>query len=130
MPRRTRWTVCSVPGCPDFTDRGGKCPDHRVEAEQARGTARQRGYGREHETRFRPAVLARDPVCVCPGCPKCTEAGDHCTRPSIHADHWPIDRRQLVQQGLDPNDPRHGRGLCGPCHASSTAQLQPGGFNQ
>lgn len=126
MTRRTGWRVCSKPGCPEYTDQGGRCPDHRREAEQRRGTARQRGYGKQHETRFRPGVLARNPTCVC------TEE-DHghdqpCGKSSLHADHWPLSRRELVAAGQDPDDPRHGRGLCGPCHSSETAQHQPGGF--
>lgn len=128
MPRRTGWRVCSTPGCPEFSDRGGKCDDHRREAEQRRGTARQRGYGREHETRFRPAVLARDPLCVCT-----EESHGHSTRcgqRSVHADHWPLSRRELAAQGKDPDDPANGRGLCGPCHSRETAVAQPGGWNQ
>jgi 5-methylcytosine-specific restriction protein A len=118
VARRRALTVCSVPGCPTLTDTG-RCPEHRAEAERARGTARQRGYGRGHETRFRPAVLARDPVCVL-----CQQA------PSVHADHYPLSRRELVAAGLDPDDPRHGRGLCGPCHSRHTAQEQPGGWHK
>lgn len=130
MARRRSQTVCSVPGCPEYTDHG-RCAQHRAEAEQARGTARQRGYGRGHETRFRPGVLARDPVCTCGGCPSCQPAaGRPCAAPSVHADHYPRSRRELAAAGLDPNDPRHGRGLCGPCHSSETARHQPGGWNQ
>lgn len=119
MSPRVRYTVCSVPGCPEFTDQGGRCANHRREAEQRRGTARQRGYGRRHEQRFRAGVLARDPVCVL-----CRNA------PSVHADHHPLSRRDLIAQGADPDDPRHGRGLCTSCHSSETAQHQPGGWNQ
>lgn len=118
MGRRTGWRVCSTPGCPEFTQ-GGRCDGCRAKAEKQRGSARQRGYGREHEQRFRPAVLARDPVCVV-----CRQ------RPSAHADHHPHSRRELVEQGLDPNDPKYGRGLCHPCHSSETARHQPGGWNQ
>jgi len=128
MPRRTGWRVCSTPGCPEFSDRGGKCDDHRREAEQRRGTARQRGYGGGHETRFRPGVLARDPICVCPGCPMCSDADSACGRDSEHADHWPLSKRELILRGLDHNDPARGRGLCGLCHASSTANEMPGDF--
>lgn len=130
MTGRGGYRVCSVPGCPEYTDRGGKCPDHRREADQRRGTARQRGYGREHEKRFRPAVLARDPICVCPGCPKCSDPDSACARRSEHADHWPLSKRELIERGLDHNDPKRGRGLCGLCHASSTAHEQPGTFGQ
>lgn len=119
MPKRTGWRVCTKAGCGQLTDKGGRCDDHRAEAEQQRGTARQRGYGRQHEQRFRPGVLARDPICVL-----CRLA------PSVHADHHPLSRRDLEAQGLDADDPRHGRGLCGPCHSSETARHQPGGWHQ
>jgi 5-methylcytosine-specific restriction protein A len=127
MPRRTAWRVCPTPGCPEYTE-GGRCPDHRREAEQRRGSARQRGYGRRHERVFRAAVLARDPRCVCTdeGCGH----GDPCGRPSVHADHHPLDRRELVEQGLDPDDPKRGRGLCAGCHSRHTAATQPGGWHQ
>lgn len=118
MARHGGWRVCTVAGCPEFTQ-GGRCDAHRAAAESKRGTARQRGYDRGHEQQFRPAVLARDPVCVL-----CKQ------RPSQHADHYPLSRRELVEQGEDPNDPRNGRGLCGPCHSSETARHQPGGWHQ
>ena len=117
MARRRARTVCSVPGCPNLTDTG-RCASCRADAEQARGTARQRGYGGQHENRFRPGVLTRDPVCVL-----CHQ------RPSVHADHWPQSRRELIAAGLDPDDPANGRGLCGRCHSSETARHQPGGWN-
>jgi 5-methylcytosine-specific restriction protein A len=118
VARRRALTICSEPGCPEYTGRG-RCDSCRAEAEQRRGTARQRGYDKQHERRFRKPVLARDRVCVL-----CRE------RPSRHADHWPLSRRELVERGLDPNDPKHGRGLCGRCHSSETAQHQPGGWNR
>ena len=116
MPRRAN-SVCSTPGCPHLSQ-GGKCGECRREAEQARGSARERGYGREHETRFRKAVLARDPICR-----SCGKAR------STVADHWPLSRRQLVAQGMDPDEPQHGRGLCKTCHDHSTSERQPGGWN-
>ncbi len=71
MPKSQRWRVCSVPRCPEYTQQG-KCEQHRREAEQQRGGARQRGYGRDHEVLFRKPVLKRDPTCVCT-----VEAHDH-----------------------------------------------------
>lgn len=118
MRARKGLRICTVPGCPEYTT-GGRCDEHRREAEVRRGTARQRGYGRGHEQQFRPGVLARDPVCVL-----CKAA------PSVHADHYPLSRRELVAAGLDPNDPEHGRGLCGRCHSSETATHQPGGWHR
>ncbi|MFE9684170.1 holin [Streptomyces sp. NPDC006285] len=127
MARRTL-TICTTSGCPEYTN-GGRCTGCRAEAEARRGTSTQRGYGSRHRTTFRAAVLRRDPTCVCPGCSSCLAAGsDRCVRESAHADHWPRDRRELVAAGEDPDDPQHGRGLCGPCHSSETARHQPGGW--
>lgn len=108
--------VCSVPGCPQLTT-AGRCPDHRRQADQARGTSADRGYRSAGHQAFRAAVLTRDPLCVL------------CPNPSTVADHYPLSRRQLVAQQQDPNDPQHGRGMCAPCHGRETAQHQPGGWN-
>jgi 5-methylcytosine-specific restriction protein A len=66
---------------------------------------------------FRAAVLDNDPICVL-----CRQAA------ATVADHYPRSRRVLVLEGLDPNDPKHGRGLCSGCHNAETARLQPGGW--
>lgn len=63
------------------------------------------------------AVLARDPLCVICG-----------IRISTVADHHPLERRELVARGLDPNDPERGRGLCSGCHNAKTARTSPGGW--
>lgn len=105
---------CTFPGCPELADPGdGRCESHQA----ARPSAAQRGYGHHHRARFRKAVLARDPICVLCKAALATEA-----------DHWPLSRRQLEQQGLDPDDPDHGRGLCELCHKHETARNQPGGW--
>jgi len=98
----------------------GRCPACDRAADTIRGSAAHRGYGTRHRTMFRRSVLTRDPVCVTPGC----------HAPATVADHWPLSRRDLEAQGLDPDDPRHGRGLCANCHNRSTARTQPGGWNQ
>ncbi|WP_199523985.1 hypothetical protein [Micromonospora craterilacus] len=46
------------------------------------------------------------------------------------ADHWPLDRKQLVARAMNPNDPAHGRGLCEPCDRVDKAGRQPGGWNK
>lgn len=109
------WKVCAT--CPEAIPSGTYCDSCRKTKDRARGTAAQRGYGRSHR-RFRRGVLTRDPVCVL-----CL------LEPSVEADHWPLSRRELEQRGMDPNDPRHGRGLCHRCHSSETARNQPGGWN-
>lgn len=60
----------------------------------------------------------RDPICCL-----CSE------QLSVVADHWPKSRRELVDCGLDPNDPRFGRGLCKSCDSKQTARRQPGGWH-
>ena len=111
--------VCPTPGCPTLTD-GGRCPAHVKQADRARGTASQRGYtSKAHRVGFREQVLARDPICkVCR------------IRPSTVADHYPVSRRDLLEQGLDANDPARGRGVCHDCHSRETARHQPGGWNR
>ena len=76
-----------------------------------RGSARQRGYDEQHATTFRQAVLDRDGwTCVL------------CGSDATDADHHPQTRRQLVDAGLNPNDPRYGRALCHSCHSAHTAR--------
>lgn len=118
MATRVRVGVCTKPGCPTLVAGGGRCDDHRRQADRARGSSTERGYGHRHQTRFRRGVLRRDRICVL-----CKSA------PATDADHWPADRRTLELRGEDPDDPKHGRGLCGPCHKQQTALLQPGGWN-
>lgn len=112
-PRR-----CTTPGCAR-TPLPGTAKCHPCTRPRARPSAAAQGYNAEHRNRFRAGVLARDPVCVL-----CRSA------PSEHADHWPLSKRELIERGLDDNDPRRGRGLCPPCHSRETAKHQPGGWNQ
>ena len=109
--------ACAVRGCPTPTVRG-RCERHRRAADQQRGTAAQRGYRTAGHKAFRDRVLRRDPICVL-----CR------LRASTVADHWPLSRRELLEQGHDPDDPGRGRGLCKGCHDRSTARQQPGGWH-
>lgn len=122
MPRRASGP-CAIPRCPHLAPPGqSRCPTHQAEArrdsDQRRGTAAQRGYGSQHRDRFRRGVLTRDPVCTYEGC----------AAPSTEADHHPLSRKELEAQGMDPNDPTYGRGLCHQHHARETAARQPGGW--
>lgn len=115
-------------GCPNTVPHGvSRCPTCTTQADRARGTRHQRGYDYKHETLFRPAVLKADPLCVCT-----TEGHGHtgqCRMPSTVADHYPRSRKELVALGLNPYDPRYGRGLCAGCHNPETAARQPGGWH-
>ena len=112
--------VCSVSGCPTIypTEEGSKCAKHRAQADKARGTARDRGYNTVGHQRFRNEVLERDPICVICGIAQSTVA-----------DHYPHSRKELIGLGLDPNDPKYGRGLCKLDHDRETAANQPGGWH-
>lgn len=113
-------SVCTTAGCPKIVPAGsGRCQDCRRKAERSRGSAWARGYDAEHQSRFREGVLAKHPICVL-----CF------ARPATEADHHPRSRVELIEDGADPNDPRHGRGLCKPCHSRETATSQPAGFHQ
>lgn len=118
MPRAKR--TCA--DCPAIIDSGTRCqPCAQAKArihDHARGSSTERGYTGAGHKSFRREVLKRDPICVV-----CKRAWANV------ADHWPLSRKQLVDRGLDPNDPAHGRGLCADCHNKETAIHQPGGWN-
>ena len=111
------WRVCSKPGCPNLHQGTGQCPTCRAATDRAR-----RPHGNPYATpghrAFREHVLTRDPICVA-----CL------ARPSTVADHHPRERWELIEAGENPNDPKHGRGLCKPCHDKHTARTSPGGWN-
>lgn len=118
--------VCSTPGCPTIHEATGRCADCRRKAEQARRGGRNPYSSRGHQ-RFRSAVLARNPRCVCPG-----DCGDHrgwCGKRATVADHFPLERDELIAQGLNPNGAEHGRGVCASCHSKKTARTRPGGWH-
>jgi len=109
-----RMRVCSTPDCPNLHPAPGRCPTCRAGYDRAR-----RPHGNPYSTpghlTFRHAVLTRDPICVA-----CLRA-----RATV-ADHHPHERRELIAQGKDPNDPQHGRGLCTTCHNRHTAKTASG----
>lgn len=124
MPYKQR--ACPTVGCENVTE-GGRCHDCAARSDAQRGTAAQRGYDYQHRTGFAPAVLKRDPRCVCAD-PRHGHAA-RCGATSQHADHHPRSRRELVALSLDPNDPKYGRGVCHRCHSKRTAEDQPGGWH-
>lgn len=105
--------------CPTVITSGSRCHRCTRAADIRRGTAHQRGYTSPGHQAFRRAVLQRDPICVTPDCHSWATI----------ADHWPLSRRDLIEQHHNPNDPQHGRGLCKRHHDQSTSTLQPGGWN-
>jgi len=110
--------VCGHSGCPTIypSDEGSRCAKHRTAARRSRtGNA---VYSSKGHRVFRDKVLRRDPICVLCNATQSTVA-----------DHYPLTRIELVDKGMNPNDPDHGRGLCAPCHNKHTAATSPGGWN-
>lgn len=120
-------------GCKKLTaNSGSKCDDCKTDYHAAKNARRpspaERGYTGKHRSEFRPAVMNKNPTCVCveSWCPHEGECGE----PSIIADHHPHGRKELIAMGEDPDDPKWGRGLCRSCDSRQTARRQPGGWNQ
>ena len=67
----------------------------------------QPGKSRGFPPAQRLRILARDPICRCAGCPRCTSNG--CTASSTEAD------------SLDQTHTDQGQGMCTPCHAHRSA---------
>lgn len=105
--------VCSKPGCPWLTE-SGRCDSCRREAEQARGSATDRGYDWAWQ-KTRREYLELHPLC----------SGDGCLELATDVDH--IDG--LGPHGPRGHDPTNLRGLCHRCHSKRTARDQPGGWH-
>ena len=119
MPRASR--PCATDGCPSLvpvgTSRCEACERKREAVFRARrDRSLHRHYNSRGHRRFRRLVLARDPLCVL------------CGSIATDADHWPMSLRDLLDAGLDPNDPSRGRGLCRSCHSAETMRLGQGGW--
>lgn len=124
------YKVCSTSGCPHLVSSGSLCDECRKAKDKRRSRGRNPYTSKAHRL-ARARVLARDPRCVCPGDGPdgCGRHHGLCGAPSTIADHWPLERVELVEAGLDPNDPARMRGLCKRCHDSKTARTKPSGFN-
>lgn len=112
MPRPTT-KVCLEPGCPELTERGeSRCEPHRLARQRTddkrRGTAAERGYDARWR-RIRKAFLAAAPFCI------------DCGGIATVADHDPIPRRVLVEQGVrDPDAFHRLKPRCARCHGRKT----------
>ena len=106
---------CSYPGCNELVQSGGRCPRHRVVADQQRGHANERGYGSGWRKR-RDAFLQKHPWCLDP-------FGDHLGEAvrATHVDH----KKPRAAGGSD--DESNLEPFCAHCHNKKTA-MQDGGF--
>lgn len=93
--------VCIEPCCPILVDagaRGGRCPAHRREAQQERGTARSLGYGwphRQERARWQARIEAGERV----SCARCHQ-------PIAPGEPWHLDHTADRRGYLGPSHAR------------------------
>ena len=112
---RRSLSPCSVSGCPTLTMKH-KCDKHSREADRKRGTATERGYGKQWR-QTRKVFLDRYPCC---------QHTDGCINQATDVHH--VD-------GLGPKGPLgHDEGnlmaFCHSHHSQITSQEQPGGWHR
>jgi 5-methylcytosine-specific restriction protein A len=125
---------CPSPGCPAYTKKGIRCPQHArltiAVGDRNRGTAGYRGYSGVGWSLARKACMERDRQCQCDAV-ECDHVAFRCGTASVVADHFPLSRKQLIANRIvDPDDIAYLRGLCKLCHDRHTARSQPGGWNR
>jgi 5-methylcytosine-specific restriction enzyme A len=100
--------ICSVPGCPEEVEGGGRCASHLREArswsDARRRTSEERGYDARW-FKIAQRYRQRHPVCEAPGC----------GRASAHVHH--LDGRGPLGDNSDANL----QALCARCHNRLTA---------
>lgn len=105
MPRAPK--KCADPGCTVRVVARTYCDAHTPKWKGRTASSRAR-----RDPKQRARILARDPVCRCRGCKRCTPAG--CTRPSTIDDHI----LNVARGGTDDDTNR--QGLCAPCSDAKT----------
>lgn len=117
MPKRAK-TTCPVPGCPELTD-GGRCDEHKSQAEQQRGSGKDRGWT-PRWARFRKRYLDDNPNCL-----DCLEGDPPQWTPATDIDH--VDG--TGRNGPHAYDLDNLRPLCHSCHSRKTVTFD-GGFGR
>ena len=135
---------CSVPRCPNPSDRNGRCRDHARQQDKQRGTAHARGYTYRDWQPFRRRFLAslvehgilpvcgaalptgptiRDSACYAAGVLTFTSDDGS----SLHLDHEPAlqDHERTIVAAVC--DPARIVLKCRSCHARKTARSSMGG---
>lgn len=104
MPARPR-SRCTEPRCPNLTERPGRCPECRREADRRlKGRHTWRDYGPRHQ-RLRRQLLREQPTCQA-----CK------TAPATIADHViPLRNGGRTERA-------NLQALCAPCHNRKTAR--------
>ena len=110
---------CSQPGCGVLTD-AGRCPAHKQQREQQRGSSTQRGYGYKWQVASK-GFLRTHPLCQCPDC---DEGRKRVTVATI-VDHI-IPHRGDMKLFWNRNN---WQAMSKPCHDKKTA-TEDGGFGR
>ncbi len=107
--------VCTYPGCHTLVRDGSRCALHARQADQARGSSTQRGYGYAWRMK-RIAFLLKHPWCSDP-------FGDH---PNQQVRATQVDHVVPKSEG-GTDDESNLDGKCDHCHDKKTA-MEDGGF--
>ena len=113
---------CPTPGCPALIptkDRACKECLKRI-----RHTTDRTPYKSISHRKARAKLLALHPYCQCEGC---KAHKGLCTQKATIADHYPLERFELIAEGKDPNALCYMRALCKKCHDIKTASTRPAG---
>lgn len=112
---------CTHPGCGVLTE-SGRCDKHQVqqrkEADDRRGSASARGYGRRWQQASK-AYLRAHPLCMCPDC----DDGRKRVTPAVLVDHRIPHRGDMALFW----DSSNWQSMSEACHNKKTA-TEDGGF--
>jgi len=106
---------CTYPGCSELVTSGSRCAIHARKADQARGSAAERGYGSKWH-KVRDVFLQKHPWCANP-------FDDHqgVFVRAMHVDH------KIPRRAGGTDDENNLQALCVSCHSKKTA-MEDGGF--
>ncbi|RIY26352.1 hypothetical protein CJI51_02925, partial [Bifidobacteriaceae bacterium WP021] len=89
-----------------------------------RHTTDPKPYVSAGHRKARAKLLALHPYCQCEGC---KAHKGLCTQKATVADHYPLERFELLAEGKNPNALCFMRALCKRCHDIKTASTRPAG---
>jgi 5-methylcytosine-specific restriction protein A len=99
---------CSQPGCPALVTREARCPTHERAHEasdrQRRGSATQRGYGKDWQEVSRPYLKAN------PWCARCQREGRGQVQARV------VGHKVAIRDGGERMNPRNWESLCVSCN--------------
>jgi 5-methylcytosine-specific restriction protein A len=129
-PTAPRRPCAGSPTCPNtVTGKHSRCPAHRRQAEQARGTPTERGYD-SRWARYSKAWLARHPLCGQLADGTLDLEWSVCAREGRTTAARCTDHRRSLKQGGSQYDPANSLSLCRSCNARKSNKLEHAGWRR